>query len=234
MEPPKGPRTGCAFYPLLSVRIISVRVREGERERERGPLCSLPAPPVKLSVGVRCKSPLYTCLCVCVCIRRTPPVTWTEASACSHTCRQELQPPRRRLTMEREPLFFSGTYPAALILCSGTSHSLCMFACSSAFDGPPGLIPAMQSLSQLSNVSLGGACGRKTPAGKIGWRKEPSVFRIRGVFLWLCRTTRPRVVCAALSAISYYGSETPSQCDVDWAWTDPTRNDNFSSCSCHT
>lgn len=26
MEPPKGPRTGCAFYPLLSVRIISVCV----------------------------------------------------------------------------------------------------------------------------------------------------------------------------------------------------------------
>lgn len=89
----------------------------------------------------------------------------------------------------REPLFFLQHLPRALILCSGTSHSLCMFACSSAFDGLPGLILAMQSLSQLSNVSLGGACGRKTPAGKNGWRKRSKCSRIRGGvsdFWWHC------------------------------------------------
>lgn len=79
-----------------------------------------------------------------------------------------------RLTMEGAIVFLQHLH-LALILCSGTSYSLCMFACTSAFDGLSGLIPAMQSLSQLSNVSLGGTSGRKTPAGKSSLRKDLSV-----------------------------------------------------------
>lgn len=82
----------------------------------------------------------------------------------------ELQP-ARRLTTETV-IVFNQHLPRALILCGGTSYSLCMFACSSALDGLQGLILAVQSLSQLSNVGLGGASGRKTSAGKNGWRKK--------------------------------------------------------------
>ena len=85
--------------------------------------------------------------------------------------------------MERV-IVFNQRLPRALILCSRTSYSLCMFACSSAFDGLLGLILAMQSLSQLSDVSLGGASGRKAPAGKNGWRKN--VFKDRSWFVCMC------------------------------------------------
>lgn len=54
-------------------------------------------------------------------------------------------------TMQRDIAFLQHL-PLALILCSGTSYLLCMFACTSAFDGLLGLILAMQSLSPFSLV----------------------------------------------------------------------------------
>lgn len=96
--------------------------------------------------------------------------------------------PLCQLTMEGAIVFFPHL-PRALILCSGTSYSLCMFACTSAFDRLSGLILAMQSLSQLSNVSLGGTSEGKTPAGKSGLRKE--LFQDNGwCWFWLCCVLR--------------------------------------------
>lgn len=162
MEPPKGPWTGCAFYPLLSVRIISVCVRESGFLNVH---CSLL--PVKPTEGVHRKA-LGFALPWSI-------YMWINAPCdLGHSqCSSELQP-LCRVTRERA-IVFNRHLCRALILCSGTSYSLCMFACSSAFDGLPGLILAMQSLSQLSNVSLGGAFGRKIPAGK-NWRERLSVW----------------------------------------------------------
>lgn len=135
---------------------------------------------VRPTVGVHCKALALT-------LPRSIQYVWRNAPCDlgQSQCSSELQP-LCRLTMERV-IVFNQHLPQALILCSGTSYSLCMFACSSAFDGLPGLILAMQSLSQLSNVSLGGASGRETPAGRKGWRKDLSVLRIRvGVCVCAC------------------------------------------------
>lgn len=99
---------------------------------------------------------------------------WDKLQFSSHTLSQLLLCSLFHLTMERAivlPLHL----PWALILCSGTSYLLCMFTCTSAFDGVLGLILAMQSLSELSSVSLGGTSERKTAAGRNGWRKDPRV-----------------------------------------------------------
>lgn len=51
MEPPKGPRAGCAFDPLLFVRIISVCVCESDFPNVHYCLLS-----VRPTVGVHCKA----------------------------------------------------------------------------------------------------------------------------------------------------------------------------------
>lgn len=63
-----------------------------------------------------------------------------------------------------------------------------MLSRTSAFDGLPGLILPVQSLSRLSNVGLDGTSRRKTPAGKCGFKKRSKFFRDerwRERF-WLC------------------------------------------------
>lgn len=166
MEPPKGPRTGCAFDPLLSVGIISV-CESGFHHV----YCRRLA--VRLALGVRCEA---------------LGVTWPWSAEMRHVIWAEVGVLRRcRLTTETV-IVFNQHLPRALILWSGTSYSLCVFACSSAFDGLPGLILAMQSLSQLSNVSLGGASGRKTPAGKNSWRRNLTVSQRRRVIYVLAQS----------------------------------------------
>lgn len=144
---------------------------------------------------------------------RTCVCDWGQSQFSSHVF-SELQP-LCRLTMETAIVFLQHL-PRALILCSGTSYSLCMFACSSAFDGPLGLIQAMQSLSQLGHVSLGGASARKTAAGKNGWRKES--FRISGGVcdFWLRRVP----LCVALCRVPLRVRSAKIQSNVDWAQTD--------------
>lgn len=155
MEPPKGPRTGCAFYPLLSLRIISECVCESSLTFSTVPFNQ---------THCRCalQSACFHDAMVYMCISAL--CDWGQSQFSSlQIFRAIALQPLCRFAMERAIVFLQHL-PRALILCSGTSYSLCMFARSSAFDGLPGLILAMQSLSQLSNVSLGGTSGRKTPA----------------------------------------------------------------------
>lgn len=136
MEPPKGPWTGCAFYPLPSVRIhqcmcVSYQyfycLSQGNLAKHLLSRSGLHLPSV---IGGKAGFPhtkFYLFL------------YFLEASLCAaRQC--------------REIIAFLQHLPLALILCSGTSYLLCMFACMSAFDGLLGLILAMQSLSPFSLV----------------------------------------------------------------------------------
>lgn len=133
MEPPKGPWTGCAFYPLPSVRIhqcmcVSYQYfSQGNLAKHLLSRSGLHLPSV---IGGKAGFPhtkFYLFL------------YFLEASLCAaQQC--------------REIIAFLQHLPLALILCSGTSYLLCMFACTSAFDGLLGLILAMQSLSPFSLV----------------------------------------------------------------------------------
>lgn len=143
----------CVWRRVPHCLLLSLSVRPVEGVRGKAPAFMLPWSELYVWIYALCD--------------------WGQSQFSSHVF-SGLQP-RCRLTMERAIVFLQHL-PRPLILCSGTSHSLCMFACSFAFDGLPGLILAMQSLSQLSNVSLGGASGRKASAGKNGWRKDLSVL----------------------------------------------------------
>lgn len=211
MEPPKGPQTGCAFYPILSVG-ESVRVCVCVRVWER--VTSLMFITASFNqTQWRCASQSTCFYNAMVYVSINAPVIFPHVFS-----KLRLEPLNYLFIFQFRGVL---TLTPSIDLCSGTSYLCCTFACCSAFDGLSGLIPGMKSLSPLSNVSLCRVSGRKTSVG------ESALKGISGgacIFSLVPCASLCCVLLVSLSAQGYRltGTHFLSQRNVVWGLSDPS------------
>lgn len=150
IEPPKGSRTGCAFYPVPSLKIYhyaSFLVFSTAFVSKTYDRC------VHWST--------YDAM-----VYRHINVIGVKASfAYNKFSKQSFFSPQPFCCFTMVKAIVSlEHFPLASIFCSGTGYLLCTFACTSAFDALLGLILATQSLSQLHRGSLDLTSRTKTRA----------------------------------------------------------------------